>query len=159
MKFFILTAVLAACTASSLVTLQNFFLQWQYLIEKCLLRLASSWAHRQPTIAALAPAPTTVWITHPAHLTAVMARGTYNIGIRFHITCIVNTLHNDSNIFGCNCDGGCRAPKVQSKEQSLETFKSNLCVESSFVIQWRSLLFQGGRWSQVGDCSQVYRLN
>jgi hypothetical protein len=76
-------------------------------------------------------------MAHLVLLIAVMAGGKYNIGNRFQITYIVNPPHNhDSNFFGCNCDGGCRRgfklATIQSK-QNLESIKSYLCVEVSFL--------------------------
>jgi hypothetical protein len=129
MKFFVLTAVLAACAVSSLVSSLGLSLQWHNLMAKCSRRVALSipWNQRQPPHVAPAPATTIVSITHLVHLIAVMASGMYSgIGNRFQITYVVNPLHNDSNIFGCACRGGCR--NIQSETRSLESYKSFLCV-------------------------------
>jgi hypothetical protein len=153
MKFFILSAVLAACVVSSLVRFKialRLSLQCYHLMAKCLRRVALSipWAHRKPTFVAPAPRTltTVVSIKQLVHLIAVMASGMYSIGNRFQTTYIVNPLHNDSNIFGCNCDNGCRLlPDIKPKQQSLESSIPYLCVELSFVIRRCSLLFQRGR--------------
>jgi hypothetical protein len=140
MKFFVLTAVLAACAASSLVRSLRLSLQWHNLIAKFSRRVALSisWNHKQPPHVAPAPTQTIVSITHLVHLIAVMASGMYSICNLFQIG---NPLHNDSNIFGCACHGGCR---IQSEQRSLESYTSYLCVELSFVIRRRSLFFQRG---------------
>jgi hypothetical protein len=115
-------------------------------MAKCLRRQAFlvPWAHRQPPN--VAPVPTLRMTNVPmaqfVHLTALMARGMYSIGNRFQVTYTVNPLHNDSNIFGCACSGGCRVQGVlQSKQQSLESSKSYLCVELYFVIRRHSMSF------------------
>jgi hypothetical protein len=145
MKFFILTAVLAACTASASSLVRSNFQNSPRPdgdpLAKCLHRLAFlvPWANWQPLN--VAPAMVAfVSISHLVNLTAVVVRGMYNICNRFQITYIVNPLHHDSNIFGCNCEGGCRGSNLQSKQQSLESSKSYLCVESYFVIRRRSMI-------------------
>ena len=154
MKFFVLTAVLATCVVSSLVSFKialMLSLQWHHLMVKCLRRVAHSvpWAHRQPTSVAPALAANIVSMTPLAHLIAVMAHGMYSIGNRPQITHIVNPLHIDSNIFGCNCDDGCRRKSfepVQPKQQSLESHESYLCVELTFCYNGMLIVFlQRGR--------------
>jgi len=84
MKFFILTSVLAACTASS---------------------LASSLMN-PPATNDCCPC--------------------YGVTCADGTTCTPYCGYGKCNIFGCNCNGGCRRSIVQSKQQSLESFKSNL---------------------------------
>ena len=79
MKFFVLTAVLAACAVSSLVRSRTLLSNGNHLILIFLCRVARSvpCAHRQPTIVAPAPAATIVSMIRLAHLFAVMALGLY----------------------------------------------------------------------------------
>ena len=94
MKFFVLTAVLAACAVSSLVRSLRLSLQWHYLMAKCsrrvVLSLAIPWNHRQPQHVAPAPTPTIASMAHLVHLIAVMANGMYSIGNWFQISNVVN---------------------------------------------------------------------
>ena len=121
--------------------------------RRVFLSLAAQW--RAPTVAP-APAITIVSITHLVHLIAVMASGMYSMGNRFQITEVVNFLHNDSNIFGCACKGGCRRKSIQSEQQSLESYMSYLCVELFFVLQRRSL-FLSERPVNQGGLTALHR--
>ena len=61
MKFFVLTAVLAACAVSSLVRFKIALRQWDHPMAKCShkVALSISWDHRQPLAPIVDTAPTT----------------------------------------------------------------------------------------------------
>ena len=120
------------CTLVRFKIALRFSLQWYQMMAKCLRSVPIPCARRQPLIVAPAPVPTIVLMLH---LTAVLVRGVYSIGNRFQVTYIVDRLHNDSNLYGCDCDLGCRGPSetIESKQQSL--YKSYLCVELSFLYE------------------------
>jgi hypothetical protein len=101
------------------------------------LSFPSASSHRKLLRVAPALVTVNVAMAQVVRLIAVIARGMYIVGNHFQITYIINPLHNGSNIFGCACGGGCRHgfATIQSEIQSLESSKSYLCVELSFVIR------------------------
>ena len=104
-------------------------------MAKCLRRVRR-WAHQQLLSVAVAHHGVCVPITRYAHLIVVVASGMYSIGNRFKTTYIFNPFHNDSDLLGCNCAGGCRKPESfdEQSTESVESYKSYLCVELSFFL-------------------------
>ena len=137
MKFFVRSAVLAVCVVSSLVC-YKIALSYHRPMSKLLGRV-QRWLPVVLSISSarvmfVAPAQTlnTASITRPVHLTAAMDPGMYQYYNWSISRPMLLTLFT-SNIFGCNCDGGCRK-KSRSENPSLQLKTSSSYVEVLSVL-------------------------